>query len=211
MQQTTIRAVVFDVGNVLFDWDIGALYTKLIPDPARRAWFLTYVVTPQWHFQHDRGRPLAETIPELQARFPAEAALIAAYRPRWLETITGPVAGMPALVAELVAARVPLFGITNFSAELWDIFRPTAPIFDDFGDIVVSGAEGVWKPEPAIYRLARMRFGLAPGEGLFVDDRIENIRGGEAEGFPGHHFTGAARLRARLVAGGLLQNRFQSG
>ena len=199
-----MRAVVFDVGNVLFNWDIGALYQRLIPDRTRRDWFLAHVVTPEWHFQHDRGRPLAETIPELQAKYPAEAELIATYRQYWLETITGAVAGMPALVAELVAARVPLFGITNFSAELWDVFRPTAPIFDDFEDIVVSGAEMLWKPEPPIYRLALQRFGLAPGEGLFVDDRIENVRAGEAEGFPGHHFTGAARLRTRLVAEGLL-------
>ena len=199
-----MRAVVFDVGNVLFNWDIGALYQRLIPDRTRRDWFLAHVVTPEWHFQHDRGRPLAETIPELQAKYPAEAELIVAYRQYWLETITGAVAGMPALVAELVAARVPLFGITNFSAELWDVFRPTAPIFDDFEDIVVSGAEMLWKPEPPIYRLALQRFGLAPGEGLFVDDRIENVRAGEAEGFPGHHFTGAARLRTRLVAEGLL-------
>ena len=199
-----MRAVVFDVGNVLFNWDIGALYSRLIPDRARRDWFLANVVTPEWHFQHDRGRPLAETIPELVARYPAEAQLIAAYRTYWLETITGPVAGMPALVAELVTARVPLFGITNFSAELWDMFRPTAPIFDDFGDIVVSGVEMLWKPEAPIYRLALQRFGLAPGEGLFVDDRIENVRAGEAAGFPGHHFTGAARLRTRLVAEGLL-------
>ncbi len=111
---------------------------------------------------------------------------------------------MPALVAELVAAKVPLFGITNFSAELWDRFRPTAPIFDAFRDIVVSGVEMLWKPEPPIYRLALARFELAPGEGLFVDDRIENVRSGEAMGFPGHHFTGAARLRTRLVAEGLL-------
>ena len=198
------KAVVFDVGNVLFDWDIGALYARLIPDRARRDWFLANVVTPQWHFQHDRGRPMAETIPELQAQYPAEAELIAAYRTYWLETITGPVAGMPTLVAELVARQVPLFGITNFSAELWDIFRPTAPIFDAFTDIVVSGTEMQWKPEPPIYRLALQRFGLEAGEGLFVDDRIENIRAGEAQGFPGHHFTGAARLRTRLVAEGLL-------
>ena len=199
-----MRSVVFDVGNVLFDWDIGALYSRLIADRARRDWFLANVVTTDWHFQHDRGRPLAETIPELQAQYPAEAELIAAYRTFWLETITGPVAGMPALVAELVAARVPLFGITNFSAELWDMFRPTAPIFDDFIDIVVSGAEMLWKPEAPIYQLALQRFGLAPGEGLFVDDRIENVRAGEAAGFPGHHFTGSARLRTRLVAEGLL-------
>ena len=199
-----LRAVVFDVGHVLYGWDIGALYEKLIPDRSRRDWFLSHVVTPEWHFQHDRGRSVAETIPELQAQFPSEAALIAAYAPRWLETITGPVPNMHAIVAELDEAGVPLFAITNFSDEFWQMFRPTAPIFDRFRDIIVSGAEEMWKPEPEIYRLALRRFGLAPGEGLFVDDRIENVRAGKAEGFPGHHFTGVARLRERLVAEGLL-------
>lgn len=198
-----IRAVVFDVGHVLYGWDIGALYKKLIPDLSHRDWFLANVVTPDWHFQHDRGRLSSETIPELQAQFPAEADLIAAYAPRWLETITGPVPGMHELVAELDDAGVPLFAITNFSDEFWAMFRPTAPIFDRFGDIVVSGTEQLFKPEPEIYRLALRRFGLAPGEGLFVDDRIENVRGGAAEGFPGHHFTGVERLRTRLRAEGL--------
>lgn len=201
---TPITAVVFDVGHVLYGWDIGALYRKLIPDTARRDWFLAHVVTPEWHFQHDRGRSFTETIPELQARYPAEADLIAAYAPRWLETITGPVPGMHELVAELDDAGVPLFAITNFSDEFWAMFRPTAPIFDRFRDVVVSGAEKLWKPEAEIYRLARQRFGLAAGEGLFIDDRIENVRAGEGQGFPGHHFTGVARLRQRLLAEGLL-------
>lgn len=199
-----VRAVVFDVGNVLYGWDIRNLYAKLIPDRARLDWFLGNVVTPEWHFQHDRGRPHAETTAELTARYPAEAELIAAYVPRWLETIAGPVPGMLELVAELDEAQVAIFGITNFSDEFWAMFRPHAPIFDRFRDVLVSGAEQLFKPEPEIYRLARRRFGLAAGEGLFIDDRLENIRGGEAEGFPGHHFTGAARLRTRLIAEGLL-------
>ncbi len=196
--------MVFDVGHVLYGWDIAALYRKLIPDDAKRDWFLSHVVTADWHFQHDRGRSMVETIPELQAQYPAEADLIAAYGPRWLETITGPIAGMHELVAALDDAGVPLFAITNFSDEFWAMFRPTAPIFDRFQDIVVSGTEKLWKPEAEIYRLARNRFGLAAGEGLFVDDRIENVRGGAAEGFPGHHFTGVARLRQRLAAEGLI-------
>ena len=201
---TQIRAVVFDVGNVLYGWDIGALYRKLIPDPAKLDWFLTHVVTPEWHFQHDRGRPSAETVPELSARYPAEADLIAQYVPRWLETITGPVPGMLELVAELDDRGVPIFGITNFADEFWQAFRPTAPVFDRFGDVIVSGAEKLFKPEPEIYRLALRRFGLQPGEGLFIDDRQDNITGGEKVGFPGHVFTGVARLRTRLEAEGLL-------
>jgi 2-haloacid dehalogenase len=199
-----VRAVVFDVGNVLYGWDIGLLYRKLIPEPARLRWFLAHVVTPEWHFQHDQGRACADTSAELIARYPAEADLIRAYAPRWLETISGPMPGMIEIAEALAARGVPLFGITNFSAEFWPAFRAAAPVFDHFTDIIVSGAEKIVKPDPAIYRLARARFNLSAGEALFIDDRIENIRAGEAEGFPGHHFTGAARLRMRLEAEGLL-------
>ncbi|WP_439534521.1 HAD family hydrolase [Polymorphobacter sp.] len=198
------RAVVFDVGNVLYGWDIGLLYRKLIDDPARLRWFLAHVVTPEWHFQHDQGRPAADTTAELVARYPAEEALIRAYVPRWLETISGPLPGMLEIVEALAARQVPLYAITNFSAEFWPGFRATAPIFDLFTDIIVSGTERLVKPDAAIYQLARRRFGLAAGEGLFIDDRAENISAGEAQGFPGHHFSGAARLRARLEGEGLL-------
>jgi 2-haloacid dehalogenase len=198
------KAVVFDVGNVLYGWDIGLLYRKLIADPARLDWFLSRVVTPEWHFQHDAGRPFAETSVELAAMYPDFADLIELYGPRWLETISGPMPGMLEIVHELAARGVPLFGITNFSAEFWPRFRATAPVFDLFADVVVSGAERLVKPDAAIYQLALTRFGLAPGEGLFVDDRVENVRAGEAHGFPGHVFSGAGRLRARLEADGLL-------
>lgn len=198
------KAVVFDVGNVLYGWDIGLLYRKLIADPSRLDWFLSRVVTPEWHFQHDAGRSFAETSVELRTQYPDCADLIDIYGPRWLETISGPIPGMLDIVHELAERGVPLFGITNFSAEFWPRFRATAPVFDLFADVVVSGAEQLVKPDPAIYQLALGRFGLAPGEGLFVDDRVENVRGGEANGFVGHLFSGAGRLRARLEADGLL-------
>jgi 2-haloacid dehalogenase len=199
-----VRAVIFDVGNVLYGWDIGLLYERLIPDAGERAWFLAHVVTPDWHFQHDAGRPFAETSAELIARYPDHAPLIRAYGPRWLETIAGPVPGMLDIVEALLARGVPLYAITNFSHEFWPAFAAMAPVFERFCDVIVSGRERLVKPDPAIFALARRRFGLGPGEALFVDDRIENVRAAEAAGFPGHHFSGAARLRTRLEAEGLL-------
>ena len=53
----TPRAVVFDIGRVLFDWNLRYLFEKLIDDPAELDWFLANVVTEQWHFQSDAGRP----------------------------------------------------------------------------------------------------------------------------------------------------------
>lgn len=199
-----IEAVVFDVGNVLYGWDIRALYAPLIADPGRLDWFCSHVVTPEWHFQHDLGRPFAETSAELIARFPAEAELIRLFGPRFNETVTGPVSGMAALVDRLSARGVPIFGITNFSGEFWPAFRATAPEFDHFRDIIVSGDERLAKPDPAIYRLALARFGLAPDTAIFVDDRADNVAAAQASGFVAHQFQDAQTL-ARLLAGyGLL-------
>ena len=194
------RAVVFDVGHVLYDWDPRFLYEKLIPEASRLDWFLSHVVSKSWHYQHDEGRLFAETSGELIARFPEESDLIEAYGPRWLETIPGPIPGMLELLEELALANVPLFAITNFSAEFWAMFRPTVPLFDHFRDVIVSGAERLVKPDPAIYALAQSRFGLAAGEALFIDDNPANVAGAETAGWFAHLFRGEPGARKALAA-----------
>lgn len=194
------RCVVFDVGRVLFDWDLRHLFAKLIDDKDRLEWFVTHVVTPEWHFQHDAGRPLAEMLPELKAEFPGHDALIDAYAAWFNETIPGPMPGSLELVERLDEAGVPLFAITNFGHEFWEGFRPTQPIFDRFRGIVVSGTEQIVKPDPAIYRLAIDRFGIDPAGALFIDDVVKNIEGAESVGIAGHHFVDAATLERELVA-----------
>ena len=201
---SSIRSVVFDVGGVLYDWHPRYLYRKLIDDPDRLEWFLANVVTLEWHFQHDEGRPCAETTAELIERFPEHRDLIAVYDERWLETVPGPIPGMIELVGQLAAVGVPLYAITNFSHEFWPRFKATAPVFTPFRDIVVSGDERLVKPDPRIFELAKRRFSVAPGEALFIDDRADNVAAAEAAGFVGHVFEGADRLRRRLVELGLL-------
>ena len=199
-----IATVVFDVGKVLFEWDLRYLFAKLIADKGELEFFVTHVVTPEWHFQHDAGRALDDMVAERIAEFPEYATLIAAYVPRFNETIPGPVTGSLELVQELAESGVPLFAITNFGAEFWEGFRPTQPIFDLFQDIIVSGVEKLVKPDPAIYALALQRFGLKPGEAIFIDDNHDNVVSARNNGFAAHHFRDAASLRAELVALNLL-------
>lgn len=196
--------MIFDVGQVLYRWDLRCLYEKLIDDAQELDWFLKNVVTPEWHFQQDAGRPLAEMVPERIAQFPKYESQIVAYAERFVESIPGPVAGSHELIERLAARNVPIFGITNFGAEFWQAFLPTAPIFNLFQDVVVSGEEKMLKPDPAIYQLALERFDVAAGQCLFVDDRRENIAAGEALGIKGHHFCGATGLEKELNKLGLL-------
>ena len=199
-----IRAVVFDVGRVLVQWDMRHLFAKLIRDESELDWFLQNVVTAEWHFQADAGRAVADMVAERKAEFPGYADHLDAYAKRFNETIPGPVPGSYEIVEALAHRQVPLFAITNFGSEFWAGFRPTQPLFDHFHDIVVSGVEKLHKPDPAIYHLALDRFGLAAGEGLFIDDSLPNVEAARANGFHAHHFIDAPTLRAELVALGLL-------
>ena len=201
-----VTAVIFDIGNVLYHWSPRALYERLIPDDQALDAFMRDVITMEWHLEHDAGRDFADTSAERIALFPQHADLIRAWGERFDETILGPVAGMHELVAEIDAAGVPIFGITNFSHEFFPPFRTKeAHLFDRFRDIVVSGDEKLIKPDPAIYHLALKRFGLAAGEGYFIDDSLPNVESARVNGFIAHHFTGdAGAVRAELVEMGLL-------
>jgi 2-haloacid dehalogenase len=198
------KAVVFDVGRVLFDWDLRYLFAKLIDDPVQLDWFLAEVVTEQWHFQTDAGRPVAEMVSERIAEFPDHAPLIEAYRVRFNETVPSPVPGTHEIARRLAARGVPLFALTNFGAEFWAGFRPLQPIFELFAGVVVSGEERVAKPDPRIYALAERRFGRPPEELFFIDDNSANVEAATARGWDAHLFTGAAALEAELVSRGLL-------
>jgi 2-haloacid dehalogenase len=198
------KAVVFDIGRVLFHWQLGALFEKLIDDPEELAWFLSHVVTEEWHFEHDRGRALADMVPERIALFPQYEPHIRAYATRFNETVPGPVEGSHELVERLAGAGVPLYCMTNFGDEFFAMFRPTQPIFDRFADIIVSGTEKVAKPEARIYEIVEERSGRTGAQLFFTDDNPANIEAARARGWDAHLFTDAASLEEQLVAAGLL-------
>jgi 2-haloacid dehalogenase len=198
-------AVIFDVGNVLYGWDPDSFLVRQIPDDAARLKFIEDIDLYAWHDSLDAGRPYAEAAAELNEKFPEYADLIAAWSARFGETITGPVPGVHAIVEALDETRVPLFAITNFSADFWPPFRAKEEaFFARFRDIVVSGEVRLLKPDPAIYYLALDRFRLRPAEALFVDDRAINVAAALGVGMRAHLFTNAADLAARLGAEGLL-------
>ncbi|MBV7258238.1 HAD-IA family hydrolase [Erythrobacter crassostreae] len=198
------RAVVFDVGRVLFQWDLRNLFAKLIDDADELDWFLANVVTEEWHFLHDRGVPLADMVPARIAEFPKYAKHIQAYAERFNESIPGPVEGSHELVERLHTRGVPLFCLTNFGHEFWGGFRPTQPVFDVFEDIIVSGTERVAKPEMRIYEILEERSGREGAQLFFTDDNPDNIAAAKARGWDAHLFTDADSLEAQLKASGLL-------
>ena len=198
------KAVVFDLGGVLIDWDPRYLYRKLLADEAAVEEFLATVCTPEWNAEQDRGRPFAEGVAELVERHPVHAAAITAYHERWTEMLGGDIGGTVELLAELRAAGVPLYALTNWSAETFGIARERFEFLSWFDGVLVSGEERIIKPDPAIFRLLLDRFGLDPQATFYVDDSPVNVAAARELGFDAVRFTEPERLRRDLETRGLL-------
>jgi 2-haloacid dehalogenase len=199
-----LDALVLDLGGVVVDWDPRHLYRRLFDgDEAAMEAFLTEVCTLEWHWQHDQGVPMDETIPELCARYPEHEALIRAWQDRYVEMVRAPVEGMPELLAELDGV-VGLYALTNMPAEVMEPLRAAFPVVDVFAGVVVSGEERIVKPERAIFDLLVDRFGLDRPRTLFVDDLQRNVEGAAQAGLRAYRFTSAPDLRRELVRVGVL-------
>jgi 2-haloacid dehalogenase len=195
-----VKAVVFDLGGVLIDWDPRYLYRKLLADEAAVEEFLATVCTPEWNDEQDRGRPFADGVAELVERHPAHAAAIAAYAERWSEMLAGDIPGTVELLAELRAAGTPLYALTNWSTETFVIARERFEFLSWFDGVVVSGEERLIKPDPAFFRLLLDRFGLAPEATFYVDDSEANVAAARGLGIDAVRFTNPGRLRRALTA-----------
>ncbi|MFM0595545.1 MULTISPECIES: HAD family hydrolase [Paraburkholderia] len=203
-----IKAVVFDFGGVLIDWSPEYLYRKLIPDETERRWFLTHVCSMEWVIRQDGGQPIAEATDELIAKFPDHEALIRAFYERWHEMVAGVLEQGVALMEKLEAAEVPLFGLTNWSAETFPYAWEHYPVLRRFRDVVVSGRVGLAKPDPAIFAAMLERIhvqmpGIEPGELVFIDDNQKNADAATALGWHGVHHTSAEQTEAKLRELGL--------
>lgn len=190
--------VVFDIGNVLLDWDPRYLYRKMFDDHDRMEWFLSNVCTPAWNIEQDRGRTFAEAVSELVAVHPHLEAEIRAFDERWPETVSQVIDGSLDILQTLRDRGVPNYAITNFSAEKFADARRIWPFLDSFDGIVVSGEHRLLKPEAAIYRLLLDTHGLSAPDCVFIDDSPKNVEGARAVGMHALHFTGPDRLRMDL-------------
>ncbi len=205
----SLSAVVFDIGNVLIHWDPRLLYRKLFTrvdmtvDEPQVDWFLATVCTTDWNVEQDRGRAIADAEAEAIGRHPDYAPQIRAFYGRFQEMIPHEIPETVAALRRAKAAGLPVHGLTNFGRET---FPPTARRFDflrSFDTVVVSGEEGVIKPDPAIFHLLTERAGLDPRRTAFIDDSAANIRSAAELGFVTHHFTGPQAFTDWWRAAGL--------
>ena len=199
--------VIFDLGGVLIDWNPRYLYRKLFhDDDTAMEQFLADVCSPEWNLTLDAGRPFAEAVAELGAQHPHERERIEAYHQRWLEMVAGPIEPTVRILEELDMRSVPLWALTNWSAETFALVRSdrTYSFLDRFREIFVSGDLRMIKPDPAIFRHTVEAIRVSAANCLFIDDSAKNVAAAAAGGLLTHHFTAPDRLRIDLEHLGLL-------
>jgi HAD superfamily hydrolase (TIGR01509 family) len=201
---TELDTVVFDIGNVLIAWDPRHLYRKVFETEAEMERFLGEVCTLDWHLAHDYGVPFEENAAKLKAVHPDHAELIDMWQGRYAEMIPGRIPGTVDLLHQLGDSGVTLHGLTNMPSDIFIFLRDAYPELQRFETTVVSGDEGVIKPDPRIFEILIERSGLTPERALFIDDSRRNVDAAAALGFRAHHFENAEALRADLVSLGLI-------
>jgi len=195
---TAIDAIVFDLGGVLVDWNPRYLYRDHFPDPAALEGFLAETGLLALNIEFDRGLPMQPALTALARRFPAHVTAIMAWRSQWPRMMAGPIGGSVALLEDLAKIGMPLYALTNWSAETFPYARDRFAFLQHFRAIAVSGELGMIKPDAAIFAHMARLGGLDPARALFIDDSAANVAAAAALGWQVHRFTDAADLRAAL-------------
>jgi len=198
-----VQAAVFDLGGVLIDWNPRYLYRKLLADDAAVEAFLTEICSQEWNGEQDLGRSWSEAVESLAREHPDQRALIAAYRERWDEMLGGPIDESVTLLAELRASGLPLFALSNWSAETFPIALSRYSFLSWFTGIVISGEVRLAKPDPRVFRHLLERFGLDAASTVFVDDSRRNVDAAAELGMIAIEFRDALQLRVELSALGV--------
>ena len=198
MPDAGIDAVVFDIGGVLLDWDPRHLYRKLFDNPAEMNEFLDRICTPRWHLSHDLGADIEASCRSLADRHPGHADLIMAWWRRGEEMIAGQIDGTVTILADLKAAGIRCYALSNMEADRFVVRRRRYPFFELFDGWVISGIEGVAKPDRAIFDLLLTRYRLSPARTAFIDDSGPNVRAAAGLGLAAVEFSSPDRLRRDL-------------
>ena len=201
-----MKAVVFDIGNVLTFWQPEAFYDRVIGRSRREALFAA-VDLHGMNLEVDAGALFRETIYDWARRYPDWGDEIRMWYDRWDELASPRIEGSIALLRALRAKGIPVFALTNFGRYSYDEARPKMDFLSEFDREYVSGRMGVVKPDPEIYHMVEADCGIAPGDLIFTDDRPENIEAARARGWGVHLFEHWQGWAERLVSEGFLTRK----
>jgi len=199
----TVDAVIFDIGNVLIEWQPERFYDRVIGEDRRRAIFDT-VDLHKMNDRVDRGEPFRDVIYETADQYPQIRDDIRMWHDNWIEMASPAIEYSVRLMRALQSKGVPVFALTNFGVESFAYAQTEYDFLNEFDRAYVSGHMKVIKPDADIYAQLEADCEIDPTRLLFTDDRLDNIEAAAARGWQTHLFEGATGWAERLIGAGLL-------
>jgi 2-haloacid dehalogenase len=193
-----IQSIIFDFGAVLMQWDPRRLFRQYFPSDEAIEAFMQEVNFHDWNIEQDRGRHTTEAVALLVAQYPQYTEQLHAYDEHWLETIVGPIQGTVDILERLYTTGMPLYGLTNWSADKFPLVRAKYPFFKRFRDIIISGEEKLIKPDPALFQVTLRRIGRPAQDCLLIDDSLPNVQAARQLGMAAIQFQSPEQLEREL-------------
>ncbi|KZL21734.1 Alpha-D-glucose-1-phosphate phosphatase YihX [Pseudovibrio axinellae] len=186
-----ISFVIFDMDNVLYDYDHPKRLTALSKMTGRSKEDIDRTV-----FAGPEENTAEEGTPNTAEGYLAQYQRLLEYpisRETWVDIRRDMMTEWPDMLAHVEAIKqsheVAL--LTNNGMMLQDALYEIAPALEPiFGDRGHASAEfGTRKPDPNIYLTLCEKYGFKPEESLFVDDRLDNVEGAREAGLTAYQFT----------------------
>jgi 2-haloacid dehalogenase len=189
-EKIMINNVVFDLGGVLIDWNPRYVYQKIFKTSEAIEYFLNQICTTEWNELQDAGRALSDATLMLQGQYPQYITEIQIYYDQWEDMLGGAIDPTVNLLKNLYSSKkYKIYALTNWSAETFPVALSRYEFLSLFDGILVSGVEGLKKPDPEIFQLLMDRYDLIPDKTLFIDDNLNNVLAAQKLRFNVVHFT----------------------
>lgn len=198
-----IEAVIFDIGNVLIEWQPERFYDRAI-GPDRRGALFAALDLHRMNDEVDCGAEFHSTVTRWAEQNPDWAPEIQMWHDHWIDMASPAIDHSVRLLRALRRTGLPVFALSNFGRETFEIGEAAYPFLEEFDRRFLSGEMGVTKPDPRIYEMVEEGCGLPPESLLFTDDREENVEAARIRGWRTHLFQSPAGWAGRLIDEGLL-------
>jgi 2-haloacid dehalogenase len=200
MMNKSIDTIIFDLGNVLVDWNPKYVFDQQYFDSEeKRDYFFKHICTPDWNEEQDAGRSIVEATQELVGKYPEWEQAIRDFYGRWTEMLKGPIYESVNIFRQLKEKGYKTYALTNWQAGLFDIALVRYNFLHWFDGRVVSGEEKIRKPFPEFYRRLLDRYNVDPARALFIDDSARNTKAAEELGIKSIHFQNPQQLKDELI------------
>ena len=201
-----INTIIFDLGNVLIDWNPNYVFDKMFDDEERKKYFFENICTMEWNEMQDGGRPIKEATEELVTKHPEWKEYIEAYYGKWTDMLGGAIHDTVEIFKQLKeTGKYKMYALTNWSGELFPYALAMYEFLHWFDGRVVSGEEKMRKPDPEFYHVLLNRFDVKPEQALFIDDSLRNIEAAKNIGINTIHFRSPQQLKKDLAEKGILE------